>query len=148
MYVPPAADHCSISLVPLDVLRRENRLVRLKTCGHLFDRVSIHTWVARNPSCPVCRGRVTIHDICVEESLATTISRIFWTILEFMWKGILILCEVSLVSNMSRSSYVYRAPACRRPLHSAHYAPPPADIYVRQETSTYASKRAALGTRA
>lgn len=107
VYIPPPVDICSISHEPFTTLKRENRLARLP-CNHFFDHVSIETWVVnRTPCCPICERRVTVHDIRREPSWTVlgTISQIFWTVMEFLWKGILFLCEVSL--EMQKYSVVH-----------------------------------------
>lgn len=47
-----SAASCPISLEPL------NNSVAITSCFHLFESNSIHTWIQRDSSCPVCKSQV------------------------------------------------------------------------------------------
>jgi hypothetical protein len=99
VYAPPPADCCSITLTSFNELRRENRLVRTP-CNHYFDRVAIHDWIERQKksTCPLCQRHITVLDIRSEpcDGILSRIGRFICSFFEFIWKGIIFLCEVSV----------------------------------------------------
>lgn len=159
----PANEVCSISHEPFPELYRQNRLVQA-SCQHFFDRESINTWMRQKPTCPLCKRNITIVDVRIEqareESLLSKLGRVIMTILEILWKGIVFLCEVSILSNSSYTSHrtVYvaesrRASNSRMPRSEPMYVPPPAGrrtpVYVSPSAAgSVRNGRVVLGTRA
>jgi len=51
---------CPISL---DNFNENDTVIRIKTCGHIFNHESLHTWFRTNVNCPVCRYDIRDHVI-------------------------------------------------------------------------------------
>lgn len=148
VYAPPPADCCSITLIPFTDLRRDNRLARLTTCGHYFDRVHIETWVNTKSTCPLCERHVTVRDIRSEASdgILARIGRFICSFFEFIWKGIIYLCEVSVEEERyaaRRQTTVVYGGGTYVPAHARE----PARREVRPTYVPPAATRASLGGR-
>ncbi len=147
VYAPPPADCCSITLIPFTELRRDNRLARLTTCGHYFDRVQIETWVNTKSTCPLCERHVTVRDIRSEASdgILARIGRFICSFFEFIWKGIIFLCEVSVeeerYASRRQTTVVYGG------TYVPAYSREPARREVRPTYVPPAATRASLGGR-
>lgn len=147
VYAPPPADCCSISLIPFTELRRENRLARLTTCGHYFDRGHIKTWLDTRSTCPLCYRHFTVEDIRSDASdgILARIGRFICSFFEFIWKGIIFLCEVSIEEE--------RYAARRQPTFvygGTYVVPHPKEPARREVRTTYAppaATRASVGGR-
>lgn len=160
-YVPPPAsasvEICAISHKPIAIIRKKGKLVRTP-CDHLFHRKHIELWLNTNPTCPTCRREIRAEQLRGDEGLLAAIGRIFMSILEFLWKGIVFCGEVMVTEEsyyVQRDVYISRPP---RP--PSGYVPPSAprsnlrmerDSLKQQQYSAYSTysasgPRVQLGT--